>query len=159
MNKLVPRQVYCDACLQSIVFSRYVCVTCIDEDFSNQLDLCTDNPHCTSTILFAARDFVHSSSHTLLRTDRHILSSEVFTLFTQSNQRSERIKKMFRSREEERKISDRGKSRPNTQSAIENIKLDIKSPTPTLKCSRCDNILTLPCWACAICSTWFLLSL
>lgn len=142
----------CDTCSQPLLFSRYICITCVDEDYTNQIDFCTDNSQCASETLFTKRNFLHSTSHTLLRTNRHIPMAKKKELILKFNLFSEEIKKMFRSREESRKASNTKNFA--IQMAIE-IRRNVNPPAIEIKCTSCQKKLTLPCWACADCRTYF----
>ncbi|KAF5329683.1 hypothetical protein D9619_008943 [Psilocybe cf. subviscida] len=140
----------CDSCTQRIPFRRYTCITCVEEDFSNVIDFCVED-RCFNTLTeFDRRDFVHSFSHTLIRSTQRLLAYEMPFLFTMSRQRSERVKRSFR----EQEVAKVG-VKPNVQKVVSiaatQANLAGKPSVTALVCCICNQDLTLPCWACASC--------
>lgn len=145
--------VNCDSCAQRIPFRRYTCITCVEEDFSNAVDFCVED-RCSDTLTeFDRRDFVHSFSHTLIRSTQRLLAYEIPYLFIVSQLRSERVKRSFREQEAAKVGVD-----PNVEKAVSTATTEAelagKPSITALVCCICDQDLTLPCWACASCGTY-----
>ncbi|KAF5318870.1 hypothetical protein D9619_010940 [Psilocybe cf. subviscida] len=147
--------VFCDVCKQDIIFQRYMCITCIEDDYSNRVDFCVDSNCSELQNTFSTTDLVHSPSHTILRCTERIYTYELPNIASQAQILSESVKKRFR---EQNSVKNQfhkvdmktGKSNPAS---------DNKAVVPHLTCSCCGIPLTLPCWACAICTPDLLLCL
>ncbi|KAF4609988.1 hypothetical protein D9613_010358 [Agrocybe pediades] len=146
----------CDVCDQRITFTRFLCITCVEEDFSNQVDLCTE---CINSRSFSRkRTFVHHLSHSLIRSTVRLHYCEMATLITQARSLSERIKNSFMAASKksgsgtdtESKLTKYSDSRAHKDPDMENIVTSLPSLTP-LVCACCLKDLTLPCWACVKC--------
>jgi hypothetical protein len=153
---LTPRNsglVDCDSCAQRIPFRRFTCITCVEEDFSNFLDFCVED-RCSDTLTeFDRRDFVHSFSHTLIRSTQRLLGYEMPFLFIVSRLRSERVKRSFREQEAANVGVDPNLQKP-ISSAAKEAELAGKPSVTDLICCICNESLTLPCWACASCGMY-----
>lgn len=144
----------CDICEQTIVFRRYMCMTCVADDYSTWVDFCVDSNCSEVQDTVNTTDFVHSSSHTLLRCTERIYTYELPTIISQVRLRSERIKKSFR---ENDKLATRQIQRVDRKSDNSSHFTDLNQiPTNSPVCTSCSSLLTLPCWACAVCSTFYL---
>jgi hypothetical protein len=139
----------CDICRQTIVFRRYMCMTCVADDYSTWADFCVDSNCSDIQDTVNTTDFVHSSSHTLLRCTERIYTYELPTIVSQVRLRSEKIKKSFR---DNNSVTGQthGVDRKTDKSSYPT---DTETPTSPLMCTSCSSLLTLPCWACAVCST------
>ncbi|KAF4609963.1 hypothetical protein D9613_010377 [Agrocybe pediades] len=146
----------CDVCDQRITFTRFVCITCVEDDFSNQVDLCTE---CITSRSFSQkRTFVHHLSHSLIRSTVRLHYCEMATLILQARSLSERIKTSFTaaskkpgsSPEMGTKLRKYSNSTAHEDPEMENIVTSLPSLTP-LVCACCLKDLTLPCWACVKC--------
>lgn len=140
----------CDVCRQTIVFRRYMCITCVADDYSTWVDFCVDS-NCSEVLdTINTTDFVHSSSHTLLRCTERIYTYELPTIVSQVRSRSEGIKKTFRKNK-----SATGRAHGDSKKTDKSSHpIDIEIPTSPLVCASCSSLLALPCWACAVCSTF-----
>ncbi|KAF4610197.1 hypothetical protein D9613_010367 [Agrocybe pediades] len=146
----------CDVCDQRITFTRFVCITCVEDDFSNQVDLCTE---CITSRSFSQkRTFVHHLSHSLIRSTVRLHYCEMATLILQARSLSERIKNSFMAASKksgsgsdtETKLTKYSDSKAHKDPEMENIDTSLPSLTP-LVCACCLKDLTLPCWACVKC--------
>lgn len=133
----------CHSCDRRIIFSRYQCVICTSDDFSNQLDLCGDCVNVTFPL--PGSTFEHHVSHTLVRSTRRIFECEVASIIVQARSTSERIKSRFRSIEG---IQNGGAASPGSDARSRHA-----TPTVPLRCSCCGDLLSLPCWVCVMCCT------
>ncbi|KDR79356.1 hypothetical protein GALMADRAFT_265823 [Galerina marginata CBS 339.88] len=160
---LHPRLVYflgentCDVCDQRVVFTRLVCITCMNEDMSNYIDLC---PECTESRVFSkARTFVHHLSHSLIRTSRAISKAELPIIVLKARLLSERIKASVKASEDKKNSTKdrdskalKGSDHKATKNAdTENIVTSRPTLTPLI-CASCSKDVTLPCWACIACA-------
>jgi hypothetical protein len=141
--------VVCDVCRQDIIFQRYMCITCIEDDYSYWVDFCTDSncPELQNT--FSTTDLVHSPSHTVLRCVERIYTYELPKVAARAQVLSESIKKRFREQNSAKDHSQRA----DIKTGKSNLASDNKTAVTHPICSCCGQLLTLPCWACAICST------
>jgi len=135
------------------VCDRYRCITCMKEDLSNQIDLCTDTPKCIENASSNPRhDFVHSPSHTLLRS-KFFLHKIYFSGFIvqQCRTTSENIKKRFRTLEENKKMAKKMAKALKSGKSGHTMQMEEASNVEPLMCVCCEKEVSLPCWVCAIC--------
>lgn len=135
---------FCHSCQRRIIFERYQCVTCMDEDLSSQIDLCAD---CIGTPnLSSDSHFAHDLSHSLIRSTHRIHECELASMIPQARLRSERIKSSFRAVE--------------AKDTAPNATVDADQETraaPALvpfQCACCSEKITLPCWVCVGCGAF-----
>ncbi|KIM34875.1 hypothetical protein M413DRAFT_450024 [Hebeloma cylindrosporum] len=135
---------FCHSCQRRIIFERYQCVTCMDEDLSTQIDLCADcigNPNISSE-----SNFAHDSSHSLIRSTHRIHECELASMIPQARLRSERIKSSFRTVEAKDKV-------PNETSSVDSDQEARDAPAVVpFRCACCSDKITLPCWVCLGCA-------
>jgi len=146
----------CDVCDQRVTFTRFVCITCVEEDFSNQVDLC---PECIESRSFSQkRSFVHHLSHSLIRATVRLHYCEMAGLILQARSLSERIKASFTAANSRKaseldmdiKSTKYSESKASKDLELENIVTSRPSLTPLI-CACCLKELTLPCWGCVTC--------
>ncbi|PPQ86097.1 hypothetical protein CVT25_003204, partial [Psilocybe cyanescens] len=149
----------CDVCNWEITFDRHQCVYCKDDDLlldSRDIDICyncIDKP-------VPYREIFHSKSHSLLRSPYRIHKYEYRNVIAEARFVSERCKSMFREQEEWRNQASKGKGRKNGKGkgARNGRRLEVKQePSPELLpilCACCAKVVSLPCWACVVCSPY-----
>lgn len=142
----------CDICRQTIVFRRYMCMTCVADDYSTWADFCVDSNCSEVQEAVNTTDFVHNFSHTLLRCTERIYTYELPAIVSQARSRSEKIKKAFREN-----ISATGSAHGiHGKTDKSSHSTDTEATPNPLECASCGSLLTLPCWACAVCSTFYI---
>ncbi|KDR77268.1 hypothetical protein GALMADRAFT_246576 [Galerina marginata CBS 339.88] len=147
--------VHCDACKNSLAFTRYQCIVCIGDDSNHQIDLCEDCFDKPDTV-HGERGLTHIPSHSLLRSRHRIHTFEVKALVEESRLISERSKTIFRAHEAkkpEKKEHDsrkatRGKGAKNKDASSTSTTKNEAVPT----CACCTVSVSTPCWACVSCS-------
>ncbi|KAF9562462.1 hypothetical protein CPC08DRAFT_376954 [Agrocybe pediades] len=151
------RGIYCYSCCVPIPFTRFVCITCVDEEDGDQIVLC---PECIQSLSLKISTFTHSLSHCLICCPVRMHCYELLDIFTQSRRRAKRLIASFKEAEARAKSKQSKKHRgdgnaefehklnvgPETE--IDNIVTTSSAP---LKCACCDKNLTLPFWACVKC--------
>ncbi|KAF8912168.1 hypothetical protein CPB84DRAFT_1957799 [Gymnopilus junonius] len=144
--------IYCDACNQRIAFIRFTCITCMEEDLSDQIDMCAE---CIDSSVFNRPNrYIHHPSHSLLRFTRRFHYCQAATIIPEARSRSERVKASFKALEHSTTDSDRKELEKKTSRAPDADKLIKSKPSLTaLVCACCGKALTLPCWVCVICAT------
>lgn len=126
-----------------------ICLTCINDSFTDRIDLCTG---CIGRS--CQRDgFVHDPSHVLLKFDSIVLDGRLRHIIPAARSMIARIREEFRSSVKDRiePVEKSGLSH-NSQSRKEASKT---AAPPTCRC--CGKPISLPCWVCVICraSFWF----
>ncbi|KAJ3710187.1 hypothetical protein C8R42DRAFT_382910 [Lentinula raphanica] len=83
----------CDSCRREIHGSRFMCLSCMNDDFSENIDLCS---HCQNEGV-KRKSFVHESSHSLLRVDAVILDAELALAIPKAQSTAVQIEDRMRS--------------------------------------------------------------
>ncbi|KAK0505331.1 hypothetical protein EDD18DRAFT_1060761, partial [Armillaria luteobubalina] len=135
---------YCDSCLGQILGCRLACLTCINDSFTDTIDLCTS---CIDTSCERG-GFVHDPSHVLLKFDSVILDGRLRWIIPEARSMVSRIKKDFRTSLKNRiKPVEKSGSSHTSQS-----KKEAPTAAVTPKCRCCGKVVLLPCWVCLICA-------
>ncbi|KAF5325410.1 hypothetical protein D9619_010003 [Psilocybe cf. subviscida] len=146
------RGITCDYCGLVIVCDRYRCITCMKEDLSNQIDLCSDTTKCIENASSNTQhDFVHTPSHTLLRQKFWLHKIHLSSFIPQCRTRSENIKKRFRTLEENKKIAKKIAKASKSGKSGHTSQVEQVSDVQPLICVCCEKEASLPCWVCATC--------
>ncbi|KAF8912079.1 hypothetical protein CPB84DRAFT_751308 [Gymnopilus junonius] len=148
----------CDVCSQYIIFTRFVCITCVEEIFNNEVDMCAE---CIDSTEFTnENEFIHHPSHTLLRFTRRFHYCQRVVIIPHARLLSARIQASFKASgmagaKTSRSTSDIGKS---AKGDTDNVVMSRPSLVELI-CACCGKDLTLPCWACAACDLDILICL
>ncbi|PPQ88388.1 hypothetical protein CVT25_011267 [Psilocybe cyanescens] len=153
------RYIYCYSCNVPIPFTRFICITCVKEDFDDQIVLC---PECIRSRSLNISAFVHSLSHCLICSPVRVHCYELPEIIFQARRRSKRIIAAFKNAEAKAKlIETRKKKGTNGELGAKATELHIDPDTDLdnivitslapMKCACCDKDLTLPFWACVTC--------
>lgn len=146
----------CVVCDQRVVFSRFICITCIEEDMTNEVNLCLG---CVESHTFIkTRKYVHHLSHSLIRTLHVVHFAELPLIIPKARLLSERIKASVKASEDKKNSTkDHGSkalkgsdSKATKDTYAENI-VTIRPSLTALVCACCIKDVTLPCWACITC--------
>ncbi|KAK0213335.1 hypothetical protein DFS33DRAFT_1249993, partial [Desarmillaria ectypa] len=134
----------CDSCNGLILGSRLACLTCMNDSFTDTIDLCMS---CIDTSCERG-GFVHDPSHVLLKFDSVVLDGRLRWIIPEACSMVVRIKGEFRSSLKNRiepveksGLSHSGQSKKEASTA----------PVPP-KCRCCGKVISLPCWVCLICT-------
>ncbi|KAK0215121.1 hypothetical protein IW262DRAFT_1278423, partial [Armillaria fumosa] len=136
---------FCDSCEGFILGSRLVCLTCMNDSFTDTTDLCT-NYTCNS-MCPKCRGFVHDPSHVLLKFDNIILDARLRWIIPKARSMIIRIK-------EELRYSLKNTIKPVEKSgSFLSSQTNNEMPTAATppKCRCCDKDISLPCWVCLVC--------
>ncbi|KAK0487639.1 hypothetical protein IW261DRAFT_1448992 [Armillaria novae-zelandiae] len=118
----------CDSCDGEIVGTRWACVTCMNDSFTDTVDLCVS---CIKKSVELS-GFVHNASHVLLKCDTYIIDANWRWIIPRACSMVVRIKKEFRSHSKlHTELADKS---DNTQS----------KDKPS--CQACHKEVSLPCW-------------
>ncbi|KAH8835670.1 hypothetical protein DL96DRAFT_1702640 [Flagelloscypha sp. PMI_526] len=132
----------CDACERELIKSRSVCITCINETFSDQVDLCTG----CSNAKVSVRGFAHEPSHSLLRTEQVLHDHLLAKTIRDARAITERTKEYFRI-QERRNRSTKSLKKAGAHEAFQ------KGPAEAVRfCACCGKAATLPVWVCVLCT-------
>ena len=157
---MILRYIYCYSCRVPIPFTRFVCITCVQEDFQDQIVLC---PECIKSRKLSISTFTHSLSHCLVSCPIRMHCYEFADIIFQARRRAKRLIASFKNAETRAKMAESRKQNMtggleevakyvDSEADNENIVMASSSP---LKCSCCDHNLTLPFWACVNCGMKF----
>jgi len=140
MTQICDRTSYvsCDVCKNQYCFTRYVCLTCLLEDYTNHVDICAKCLGHTEVV--KTDDFVHDPWHTLFKSRTRILKIEKAYQISNARARSKRIKDAFR--------GDGGQHHMKTEHGKA---AGAEKETPVFNCAGCEKVVNLPCWACTTC--------
>ncbi len=130
----------CDSCDGFIVGSRWGCLTCINDSFTDTVDLCSSCAKKSVEI----RGFVHDASHVLLKCDTYVLDAHWSWIIPRARSMVVQIKKKLRSR-------SGGRAEPaESSNLLDNSpqpKKDTLAITGSLTCQTCSKEVSLvPCW-------------
>ncbi|KAK0462478.1 uncharacterized protein EV420DRAFT_1265318 [Desarmillaria tabescens] len=134
----------CDSCNGLILGSRLACLTCMNDSFTDTIDLCTN---CIDTSCERG-GFMHDPSHVLLKFDSVVLDGRLRWMIPEARSMVVRIKKEFRSSLKNR-IEPMEKSGSSHSSQSKKEASTAASPP---KCRCCGKVISLPCWVCLICT-------
>ncbi|KIK51733.1 hypothetical protein GYMLUDRAFT_120582, partial [Collybiopsis luxurians FD-317 M1] len=131
----------CDGCDRGITRSRFICLTCISDDFSETFDLCLNCRDISCT----TESFDHHPSHPMLKVDRVIQDGELAWAIPEAREIATRVKELFRSQ-----------NTLTTRLAKDSIKDGRADKTKLLQvealCCCCGKGVDTPCWICLSCS-------
>ena len=130
----------CDSCERRITSCRILCIQCISDDLSDNIDLCAA---CVDTAP-TKRHFTHDVSHAVLKVENTLHDHELARTVNAAKLTIERIKTIFR---REDSIPKRTEEK-NTA-----LHKDFSKSGPC--CACCEKKVLLPCWVCVICCTLF----
>ncbi|SJK96921.1 uncharacterized protein ARMOST_00170 [Armillaria ostoyae] len=134
----------CDSCSGLILGSRLACLTCMNDSFTDTIDLCTG---CIDTSCERG-GFVHDPSHVLLKFDTVVLDGRLRWIIPEARSMVVRIKKEFRSSLKNRiEPVEKSGSSHSSQS-----KKEVPTAAAPPKCRCCGKVVSLPCWVCLICT-------
>ncbi|KAK0487644.1 hypothetical protein IW261DRAFT_631968 [Armillaria novae-zelandiae] len=118
----------CDSCDGRIVGTRWACLTCMNDSFTDTVDLCAS---CVKESV-ELRGFIHNASHVLLKCDTYVMDADWQWIIPRARLMVVRIKKEFRSR-----------SKLRTELADESDNTQSKDKP---SCQACHKEVSLPCW-------------
>ncbi|PBK75065.1 hypothetical protein ARMSODRAFT_504209 [Armillaria solidipes] len=141
----IDRQKYagydCDSCDGTIVGSRWACLTCMNDSFTDTVDLCAS---CVKESV-ELRGFVHDASHVLLKCDTFVMDADLQWIIPRARSTVVQIKKKFRSRTKIH-TEPAEKSDPPSKSTQSKKKLLNVTKSPPPHCQACRKEVSLPCW-------------
>ncbi|KAJ4467636.1 hypothetical protein C8J55DRAFT_438415 [Lentinula edodes] len=124
----------CDGCHRGIIERRFICLTCIEPNFSNTLDLCSG---CRDKAV--RRDsFSHTLNHAMLKVDSVIHDGELAWAIPKAQSIAARIRELLWSKYNQ--TLPEGSS-----SKVEKIK------RAEMHCCCCSKEVHAPCWICLHC--------
>lgn len=139
MNGLLTQharsRIECDTCDRTIIGARFVCLECLKDDGSDQIDLCS---RCVNTTP-RRQDFVHQRGHFIAKFTRYVHDRLCVDLFERAKKTADTLRKKFplvavHADFEGDDVSDAASDD------------DAES-----ECSSCGNPILPPCWLCVEC--------
>ncbi|KIK64541.1 hypothetical protein GYMLUDRAFT_416337 [Collybiopsis luxurians FD-317 M1] len=129
----------CDSCNRIITHTRFICLTCISDDFATSFDLCLNcRDNSTST-----DKFNHNPSHAMIKVERVMQDGLLGWAVPEGREVASRVKELLRS-----------KNSSTKQTATDDVKdgrPDKLKRAETL-CCCCNKEVDAPCWVCLFCS-------
>ncbi|KAH9484737.1 hypothetical protein JR316_0001637 [Psilocybe cubensis] len=127
----------CDWCERRITKSRNLCIHCISEDLSDNIELCSVCIDKTPS----KRGFTHDASHDIIKVEETLHDFYFAKVVESARTVVSRTKGIFRALESAGLHSD--VNHTQRQDAEEAV----SEPT----CACCNKRVTTPCWACVVC--------
>lgn len=128
----------CDWCERRITKCRILCIQCMAEDLSDNIDLCMV---CIDKAP-SKRGFTHDVSHGIVKVEQTLHDYNFPRIVETAKETIERIKALFRTLEATTMHTDEGHG------------LNSKRNDLDASCACCGKNVLPPCWVCVVCSTW-----
>ncbi|GLB44990.1 hypothetical protein LshimejAT787_1900680 [Lyophyllum shimeji] len=128
----------CDWCERQITKCRILCVVCISEDLSDNIDLCASCVDRAPT----KRGFTHEPSHAVVKVEQTLHDYHIVRIVGAARTTFERVTALFRSLESVHLRPDEDR---NPTSHRDEGKT-------SLSCACCGNHVLPPCWVCIVCT-------
>ncbi|KAF8149382.1 hypothetical protein B0H34DRAFT_785385 [Crassisporium funariophilum] len=127
----------CDSCERRITKCRIMCIQCLSEDLSDNVDLCGTCAEKSVT----KRGFNHDVSHDMVKVEETLHDFSFAQVVEAARTTISRIKGVLRTVEAVRISSESAREKhPETNEAHE------------IACTCCGKDVSTPCWACVICT-------
>ncbi|EAU90989.2 hypothetical protein CC1G_02376 [Coprinopsis cinerea okayama7 len=139
----------CDWCERRITKCRILCIQCMSEDMSDNIDLCGV---CTDRMP-TKRGFSHDVSHPMIKVEQTLHDFHFLRIVESAKATLGRIKGLFRNvesgmREQEAGGGDHGSlPTPRSSRGME----ERANAEDILACACCQQKVKTPCWACVVC--------
>lgn len=133
----------CDWCDRRITKSRFLCIQCMAEDLSDNINLC-------STCLDRSplkRGFTHDMSHDMVKVEETLHDFHFAQVVESARTTISRVKGIFRTLE-----SYGAPSNDDITASVQTRVGEEERIDPI--CACCTKRVTTPCWACVVCSTF-----
>ncbi|KAG6867493.1 hypothetical protein C0993_002131, partial [Termitomyces sp. T159_Od127] len=124
----------CDGCGRQITKSRILCIQCMSDDLSDNVDLCMSCIDKTPS----KRGFTHDASHPIVKVEQTLHDYHIVKVVEAARATFERTKTVFAT------LESAGVSKRNT---------DESSASSRPQCIYCEKDIHLPCWVCVVCTT------
>jgi hypothetical protein len=136
----------CDWCERRITKCRILCIQCMSEDMSDNIDLCGVCMDRMPT----KRGFSHDVSHPVIKVEQTLHDFHFLRTVESAKATLERIKGLFRNAE--------SAAREDGEQVLIVSPRSAKASGPDthsnpLSCACCQKTVATPCWACVVCST------
>jgi len=136
VNRNTSSNASCDVCSATIVGSRVMCLECVSK--RDEINLCTACVGYATT----RRNFVHEPTHGIVRVQHVVHGREKPSLCHLAKERVNQAKVIFSG-------SERGNHRG--QLYKDDGTTHPKSVSSESHCKCCDDVISIPCWACVYC--------
>ncbi|KAJ7065527.1 hypothetical protein C8F01DRAFT_982091, partial [Mycena amicta] len=134
----------CDSCDRDIRGSHLLCIECIDDKYSNSIDLCAEHADQTPQ----RGDFVHQRSHLMIKTYNRLHDGDLAWLIPEAKVVAERVKKVYREAHSLlARVEGAADLKPGNHATTKSKK---KSKSAQI-CSCCGEAVSPPYFACIDC--------
>lgn len=135
----------CDSCGKYIRGTRRFCFHCLDDKYSNGIDLCSECSEATPSSI-QGLSFIHQSSHLLIKTTRRIHDGGLgWTIWT-AKVTADRVVEQFLTAQAPPPRME-GLPQPESDAATS----DSEDQEQQFCCCYCERPLSRPFWACIEC--------
>ncbi|KAG5731843.1 hypothetical protein E4T56_gene13803 [Termitomyces sp. T112] len=124
----------CDGCGRQITKSRILCIQCMSDDLSDNIDLCMSCIDKTPV----KRGFTHDTSHAVVKVQQTLHDYHIVKVVEAARAAFEKTKTLFATLE---------------PAGITKRNADEYSASSRPRCTYCERDILLPCWVCVICTT------
>ncbi|PCH37803.1 hypothetical protein WOLCODRAFT_64720 [Wolfiporia cocos MD-104 SS10] len=139
------RSVNCDVCSRNLLGSRVICMDC---QSAEGFDLC-DRPECMNAVVGLDKrpdlpDGPHLPSHNLLKSRKFVYIRDRASTVSLAFKALKRVQKNY--------ASAKQTSAERTSTAEKGGLAESSTPLTSLRCARCRQVVSLPCWLCVDCT-------
>ncbi|KAF5376289.1 hypothetical protein D9615_008531 [Tricholomella constricta] len=127
----------CDWCERQITKCRILCIQCISEDLSDNIDLCAS---CVDKAP-AKRTFTHEINHAVVKVEQTLHDYDIVRIVDAARTTFERVRALFRSLDSALQVH-----RPDDGSSHKD------EHRSNLLCACCGKDVLPPCWVCVVCT-------
>ncbi|KIM45643.1 hypothetical protein M413DRAFT_344967 [Hebeloma cylindrosporum] len=131
----------CDWCDRRITKSRILCIQCMAEDLSDNIDLCSSCLDKSPT----KRGFIHDISHDMVKVEETLHDFHFAQVVESARGTITRVKGIFRTLESHGAPSD-----DNLAASVQVSQVEEGCVDPM--CACCAKRVSTPCWACVVCA-------
>ncbi|KAF9462351.1 hypothetical protein BDZ94DRAFT_1322722 [Collybia nuda] len=125
----------CDSCERRITKCRILCIQCMSEDLSDNIDLCATCVDKAPT----KRAFTHDASHPVVKVEQTLHDYELSRIVDAARILFDRIKTLIRSTE-------------SASIRVEDEHGVLSQKEAELSCACCGKGVSPPCWVCVVCT-------
>lgn len=132
----------CDGCNREMADGLLFCITCMNDVYSDRIDLCLS----CADVATDRDEFVHDSSHPLVKIGHTLHDNDLPWVVPEARIVCKRVKALFRSL-----TSLLNRIDPDPNDKIQPHDKSKTTASETL-CCCCGSAVSPPCWACVQCS-------
>ncbi|KAK7029940.1 kinase domain-containing protein [Favolaschia claudopus] len=144
IRQLIAHARICDSCSHEIYETRFFCIECINDLYSQCIDLCIECKEQTPRGLYD--DFTHLRSHLLVKTTRHVYEDELKRIVSVARSIAEQIKAPSKA------PAVTAASSSHSEDVLQSNRTTGKFQSQERACYHCEKPATYPFWVCIDCT-------